>query len=538
MMSDRTPEKFLGHVNCESCGGSDCNAEYETHFHCFTCDTHVWKDDKRMENVVKINKPVNKTLPDIAYTKIGPLVDRNITKETCRSYDVRVSVDNGVITEHWYPYTNDKGDIVAYKKRVVETKSFPQYGNTKAGVLFGQSKFTPNGKYVTICEGEVDTLAVFQMNGSKFPVVGVKSSSSAYKDCKNSFQYLNSFETIIICMDNDDPGKKAANAIASLFPKKAKIVKLKLNDAGEYLEAGKESEFSYAWWQAEQYKPDDILNGFETMWEIAQQPRREAMFMYPWDELNKKSYGLRLGEMVVITGGAGMGKSSFLREITHHALKTTDQNIGTIYLEESAYETAMGLASIEGNKPFHLPDTHYNQEELRTAYQQTWGTNRIHTLGDSWRDNGIEYLGDKIRFLARGLDCKLIVLDHISFMVSDQSGDERKMLDEISHKLKALTVELDICLLTVCHSKRQAGKPHEEGAATSLSDLRGTAGIGQLSNIVLGLERNGQAEDSVERNTTLIRVLKNRFSGKTGPTSRCLYDEFSGRLSELDKEED
>ena len=121
-------------------------------------------------------------------------------------------------------------------------------------------------------------------------------------------------------------------------------------------------------------------------------------------------------------------------------------------------------------------------------------------------------------------------------MVSDQSGDERKMLDEIAHKLNALTVELDIHLCMVAHTKRQAGKPLEEGGTTSLSDIRGTAGIGQLSNIVIGLERNGQADDAIEANTTTIRVVKNRFCGRTGVACQVYYDELTGRLTEIDTE--
>lgn len=539
MEKEMSEPKFLRHVPCEKCGGSDCNGEWEDHFFCFSCENRIWKESKPMQaedNVVPLKES---KLPDPDGTVVGPIKDRNISKETVRQYGVRLLLENGVITEHWYPYMNADGELVAWKKRVVADKTFPQVGNPKAGVLFGQDKFNSGGKIITLCEGECDTMAGYQLNGSKFPVVGVKSSSEAYKNCKKSFEYLNSFESIVIAFDQDDAGQKAAKAVASLFPKKAKIVKFKPGyDVNDYLMKGMESQYTAAWWAAETYKPDDILSGFDTMWEIAQQPRREAMFQYPWDELNKKTYGMRPGEMVVITGGSGMGKSSFLREITHFAMTTTEENIGTLYLEESSYETAMGLASIQGNKPFHLPDTHYTNEELRDAYMKTWGTDRVHTLSDSWRDNSIEYLGDKITFFARGLDCKLIVLDHISFMVSDNPGDERKMLDEIAHKLKALAIELDICLLTVCHSKRQAGKPHEEGATTSLADLRGTAGIGQLSNIVLGLERNGQAECEIERNTTLIRVLKNRFSGKTGPTSKVHYDEFTGRLTEVYDEGD
>ena len=106
-------------------------------------------------------------------------------------------------------------------------------------------------------------------------------------------------------------------------------------------------------------------------------------------------------------------------------------------------------------------------------------------------------------------------------------------MDEIATKLKTLTMELDICLIMVSHAKRQSSKAHEEGGKTSLSDLRGTAAIGQLSNMVLGLERDGQSEDASIRDTTLIRVLKNRFSGLTGPSSMLKYSQGTGRLAEV-----
>ena len=81
--------------------------------------------------------------------------------------------------------------------------------------------------------------------------------------------------------------------------------------------------------------------------------------------------------------------------------------------------------------------------------------------------------------------------------------------------------------------RRPSGKGHEEGAATSLADLRGSASIAQLSDIVLGFERNGQAEDIEQRNTTYIRVLKNRFSGETGLATAVQYDQETGRMSEV-----
>ena len=144
----------------------------------------------------------------------------------------------------------------------------------------------------------------------------------------------------------------------------------------------------------------------------------------------------------------------------------------------------------------------------------------------------------RVRFMAKALDCKVVVLDHISILVSGgQHGDERKALDEIMTKLRTLTQDTGIVLFAVSHLKRPEGKGHEEGAVTSVSQLRGSASIAQLSDFVIGLERNGQADDETERNTTSIRVLKNRFSGITGPAGSVLYNADTGRLLEYEPED-
>ena len=104
-------------------------------------------------------------------------------------------------------------------------------------------------------------------------------------------------------------------------------------------------------------------------------------------------------------------------------------------------------------------------------------------------------------------------------------------------KLRTLTQDTGIVLFAVSHLKRPEGKAHEEGAVTSVSQLRGSASIAQLSDFVIGLERNGQADDETERNTTSIRVLKNRFSGITGPAGSVLYNADTGRLLEYEPED-
>jgi len=159
-------------------------------------------------------------------------------------------------------------------------------------------------------------------------------------------------------------------------------------------------------------------------------------------------------------------------------------------------------------------------------------------LFDHFGSTAIDNIVNRVRYLAKGLNCRYVFLDHVSIVVSSQEhGDERRALDEIMTRLRMLVQETDICLFVVSHLKRPDGKGHEEGVATSLSQLRGSGSIAQLSDIVLGLERNGQAEDIEDRHTTRVRVLKNRFSGLTGPACSLLYNLDSGRMSERKDDE-
>jgi twinkle protein len=245
-----------------------------------------------------------------------------------------------------------------------------------------------------------------------------------------------------------------------------------------------------------------------------------------------------MGELVTITAGAGLGKSQFIKELVYHVLSSTSDNVGMMFMEEAVKRSGLSLMSLDANKPLHLPDVFSSatDKEFKDSFDNTLGTNRLFFY-DHFGSNAIDTIVGRVRYFAKALSCKYVVLDHVSIIVSDQQhGDERRALDEIMTKLRTVVQELDICLLLVSHLRRPSSAGHEEGAATSLSQLRGSASIGQLSDIVIGLERNGQHEDEKERHTTTVRVIKNRFSGLTGPACRLYYSRQTGRLTELEEE--
>ena len=87
-------------------------------------------------------------------------------------------------------------------------------------------------------------------------------------------------------------------------------------------------------------------------------------------------------------------------------------------------------------------------------------------------------------------------------------------------------------MLAVVHLKRpDKGKSYNEGRPVSLTDLRGSGSLEQVSDVVVSLERDQQGDEPDE---ATIRVLKNRPLGITGLAGTVRYDRETGRLLPCD----
>ena len=533
------------HVPCNSCGSSDARSiNDDGSSYCFSCQSYFPPTNEGI-NFIKergdtMQEAVQLNVTDLGYHAgvSSSIKDRGINEDTCKKYGVKVTFNgNGLIQKHLYPYYDDKGTMIGTKTRFVKDKQFSIVGSTTNAGLFGQQLFN-GGKYVTITEGEVDALSVYQMLGSKYPVVSIKNGvASALKDIKKSYTWLDKFDNIVLNFDNDDVGRDASKRVAELFsPSKVKIIKLPetFKDANDICRARRYEEYVKCWWNAPVHAPDGIING-KTLLDEVLEPVVKSTTSYGWQGLDDLTYGIRSGELVTITAGTGLGKTSVIKELVYHIFKSTEQNIGMIMLEESSKISALDLMGIEANLPLRRPDITLSKEDKTEYFNKTMGSGRFYFY-NHFGSNSVDNIMSRIRYMAKALECKFIVLDHVSMILASQEfGDERKGLDEIMTKLRTLVQETDIALLIVSHLKRPDGKGHEEGAVTSLSQLRGSGSIAQLSDMVLGLERDAQHENETIRNTTSLRVLKNRFVGMTGPATYLFYDKDTGRLHETDK---
>ena len=524
---------FVQHEACPSCGSSDNLARYsDGHAVCFSGGCNHYEHGKGQIGQAVQRKPTR--LLEMTGV-VAAIPDRRINQETAKRYGVTVEYGtDGKITKHHYPYFDkDTGTAIGTKVRIVENKQFYATGGFDNAGLFGQQAFKGGGKYITVTEGEADAMAVNEMFDGKWPAVSIRSGAAgAAKDIKASLEWLETFDHVVVCFDNDKAGQEAARSVLDLFtPNKAKNVTLPMKDAGDMLSARKVQDFVKEWWNAKAYQPDGIVAGNET-WDMIIKQSDVKSIDYPWACLNEYTHGFRRKELVTITSGSGMGKSQIVRELEHYLLGATEDNIGILALEEDIPKTALGIMSIEANKQLHLDKT-VTQEEKKGYWDRTLGSGRIYMF-DHWGSTSEDNLLGRIRYMAKGLDCKWIILDHLSIVVSDQdNNDERKAIDSIMTNLRKLVQETGVGLFLVSHLRRPSGsKAHEDGGKISLGELRGSAAIAQLSDIVIGLERDQQHADPTTRNTTCVRVLKNRFVGLTGPACYLYYDKESGRMIE------
>jgi len=558
---------FVKHrLPCNVCGGSDpVSVDEDGAGFCFSC-RHYFKQydtsEVQPDTVKDIQKYQHKSESFSQSKCYDAIADRGISKETAKKYGVQVSkAGNGSIVRHYYPYYEGT-ELSGTKIRKTENKDFAWVGDGKKGDLFGQNLFSKGGKYLTIVEGELDAMAAYQMQGSKYPVVSVKSGSSALKDCKESYEWIDSYENIVVCFDNDDVGIKSALEVAELFGGKTMIVKHQdsYKDACDYLKANQQSLFIKVWWQAERFVPDGIV--------LSSQLRDEVMAdlempfcSYPWDCLNLMLYGMRKAELITLTAGTGVGKSTVVKQLQEEIFKHTNEKIGVLSLEESVATAALGLMSLSANKLLHLPTKEqmmkhilkdpnniYRKPKLANSISQEEKQKAFEDILSGGRFLFLKHVGkfdmdsvlNKIKYLAKAEDCGVIVLDHISILVGMAMGvgsDERKAIDAVMHSLRAVVEETGVSLIAISHLSKASGNrdSHEEGGRVRLGDLRGSNAIAQLSNIAIALEGNRQADDPEERNMTIVRILKNRFSGETGIAGYLKYDSQTGRLNEVDE---
>jgi twinkle protein len=530
--------KFVGHEACPDCGSADNLGRYDDgSAWCFTEGCKHWEGP---EGSSRPSKPPAER-PDTDWKRLKghyqDITGRKISEKTAKRWGYQYSkLDDGTDV-HLMNIYDDNRQLIGQKTRTKD-KDFSWRGPAaKDPPIYGSWLWPGKGRSVILTEGEIDAMTWDEAQDNKWPVGSLPNGTgSVEKAIVRDYEKLLRFDTIYLSFDADEPGQKALATACELLPAgRVKIITFPegCKDASDVMRKRGPGDLIRAYWDAKDFRPDGIVLGEELQLEDLMQGCEEG-FPLPYPKLQEMTYGLRKGELTLITAGSGIGKSTWAREIAYDLHQNHACKIGNVYLEEKNRKTAQGYIALHMGVPLgrlrHKPDT-LSKEQWDAAREATIAKNMV--FYDHFGSLESTRLLNKMRYMAQVLKVDFIVLDHISIVTSGEessSEGERKDIDILMTRLQSLIQETGVGILAIVHLKRtKKDKSFNEGGTISLSDLRGSGGLEQLSDNVYGLERNQQAKKKAAQTKSRIRVLKCRESGETGEADVLDYNRQTGR---------
>lgn len=520
---------------------------------CHACDHRIPPSGKPLErktNTVTSKKYAN-PVPPAKRGECRDIAKRKIKKETCQRYGYTV-----IGNCHVAPYYSD-GELVGHKVRNVDTKNFIGYGGDeyKKAELFGQHLFDTGGKRVIVTEGEIDCLSVYQTIASRtkgeWAVVSLKNGASGDKkgeskkvvnEIKRAFEWLNSFEEVVFCFDNDVPGTQSAQACAKIFPPgKAHVTQLRHKDPNEYLMKGNTQDLWKDLWNSPQYVPQGIVS----LGEIKVTKDIGDILTYTSPVMTAKMLGRKIGTMTGILSGTGSGKTTFVFDQMMDDVFNNNIRVGAIFLESTVSNIKLDIAGMILNKPVRailyqrklmeidervigeFPDT-LDDAELDRVLEALNKNDNLH-LYDHWGEGSEDAIIEKMEYLVSGLGCQSIILDHMNLVNTNDEGPVG--LEKFVKRVQSLTKRLPAHFMIISQLAQSDGKSWEEGRVPVPRDMRGTQNVPGTFDELMAITRDQQAEEEEDRNTVYFHSLKGRDNKFTGLIECRQYDKTTGRLA-------
>ena len=494
------------------------------------------------------NEEINEELKKRTTTNSGGW--RGIRADTCAYFGVRHEYDEktGLLSKQYYP-TLINGQLSGYKCRELP-KKFAAIGETgKECELFGQWRFKgSNAKAVVVVGGEVDMLSAFQMlddyakarlkpgeeRYDRIPVVSSTiGEAGTIKQLQSQYEWLNTFDRVILCLDNDSAGKEAMDAIYLVLPKgKVFQMSMVLKDPNEYLKQGRSREFVTSYYEAKPYSPSGVVGSSSLMRAIKEAATVPKIPLPPFMHRLQKlmAGGIPLGKIVNLGSASGTGKTTFSEELVYFWIFNSPHKVGIISLEAEKAEYGNNILSRHLGRKLNLIediavkmeylDSEFVEEQARILFETEDGLDRFHLVDD--RDGGLDDLKEQIMKLIIQCECKVLILDPLQDVLDGMDNEQQAVFMRWQ---KGLTKSHNVTFININHVRKsgQGGKQNSEGASLHEEDFQGSSSIFKSGACNLLFTRNKESEDPMERNTTYMKMTKCRWTGQTSPIAGKFY---------------
>jgi len=512
---------------------------------CIASHGTIGKDQKLSKESNGVDKEVEQVADKKSKFQEGEYRDiksRALLKKTCKFYGYMVNAEKQI---HIANYCNAAGELAMQQVRTAD-KKFPIFGNKEFNdTLWGAHLFTPDERvFITITEGQIDTLSVAQAFDCKYPVVslpnGVRSDNSgnnrAAEVLAKNKKYLDGFKYVILAFDNDGPGNAATSACLKILePGKVRIARWPDKDANDMLKLGDEAGIRKVVYGAVEYIPAPILTGAQLMTSLEGAVAQTRP--WPWKAANKAIRPIRIPSVISIAAKAGIGKTEFVSEMMKGVIGSGGR-IGVIALEQTIQGVLVRLTdSLTGTTLTNITNRAFTDEEKESC---RWVADQLVIYDHITYGSDIQAIVDNIAYMVKGLNCEMIVFDNLTYSATSIGGDERRGIDKAMVALKDSTVKYNYTLINVCHFKRDDETDLticDGDCPVNIKNIRGSQGIELYSDLVIGLHRDKMSDNDKIKNTLQAWVLKDRNppGSDEGKHWKMKYDRTTKRLGDCDE---
>lgn len=481
---------------------------------------------------------------------------RKISPETLDYADVRQDSEGNAVFNYYD--TNDVLTMVKYKPshkvQHGQAKCWCQKGSDTAPLLFNMNRINVNSPLL-ICEGEPDCLSAIEAGFKNTVSVPLGSSNLHWID--ENLDWLDQFDSIIICADNDDAGvKMQKECVPRLGSWRTKVVDIPAIPIGNTGRVTKDlNEILYVC--GKEKVLELILDAKDSP--VPSVADLSDIEPTEYEDVDGVTTGLKaiddelmrlfFGTLTIVSGQPGAGKSSLLTQLVCNSL---DHNIGAwIFsgelpngVEKSWFNYIFAgprnmtdAISRRGNPYKKISSTTLG--EINKAYKGRWYIYR-----DDY-DNTLDKLIASMTDTVRKYGTRCLILDNFMCIDTETSEEELRSQTETIKKLIEFAKKYQVAVILVCH-------PRKMDASTNVGiyDIAGTSNIVNLAHRTIGLrrvtdaERENAAKYSEKRRQLLkydviVTIVKDRMFGRQNIDVGLYYDpasrRFFGDMDEYDR---
>ena len=535
--------------------------------YCFSCNFTIpseenmqeeYEYDEEYDNMgSEFNDEVHAKLK--ANTGLDPRGYRGIRKDVSQYFGVRYEYDQttGKVSKSLYPTTKDY-ELCGYKIRIHPKEFGNPVGEVGKDVdFFGQFRFKTHSGICVLGGGEVDQLSAYQMlktqqKDKKYDEIAVVSStigeSGTSKQAQAQYEWLNHFKKIIICLDNDEAGKKAAEELAEVLPKgKVFVMTMRRKDPNEYIwDKNNEvavdytTEFISDFWAMKAYTPAGVKSASDAFDEIEDELSKERITLPDYMEVMQEMMGggMIQGRIANIIADTSTGKSTHVNRLVHHWIFNSPVIPTIVSLEATAGQYMLEMLAIhtEKNLRWVMTDDELKifvntEEGQRLKHELCFkedGTPRFFLI-DS-REGSIKDIEAQMEKMYKKHNSKLFIIDVLSDLLRGTSEEH----SEDHMNFQRNMVKNGATVINVLHTRKPPQSKDGELRKVGEYDALGSGTFVQSAAYNIVLNRDKLADDALTRNTTEVDLPKCR-GGKTGSAGRWFFDFMTAKCYDLNQ---